>query len=82
MRDMNDELEEILWSNERIREQQEAASDLSNSEIHDAVDDAFRDWASLPHNKKWAKRIAGTPIQNDLKVFISRRIRKRIDLRL
>lgn len=32
---------------------------------------AFEKWSSKPHNRKWVRRIDGTPIPNDLKVNIA-----------
>lgn len=36
-----------------------------------AVMRGFNDWEENPHNKKWRKRIDGTPIGNDLLVSIT-----------
>lgn len=36
-----------------------------------AVHDGFNNWAAKPHNKKWASRIDGTPIPNDLAVHVA-----------
>ena len=33
--------------------------------------DALKVWAEKPHNKRWFKRIDGTPIVNDLPVVIA-----------
>lgn len=33
--------------------------------------DALNVWASKPHNKRWFKRIDGTPITNDLPVVMA-----------
>lgn len=31
----------------------------------------FNKWASQPHNAKWAYQMRGTPIENDLLVYIA-----------
>lgn len=33
--------------------------------------DGYDTWAAKPHNRKWVKRIEGTPIPNDLVVCIA-----------
>jgi hypothetical protein len=38
------------------------------------VEKGFSDWAAKEHNRKWAKRIDGTPIRNDLSVNIAEAI--------
>lgn len=39
-----------------------------------AADEGLKKWASQPHNKKWWKRIDGTPIPNDLLVNVTQAI--------
>ncbi len=41
------------------------------TEAMSAAETGFAVWATKPHNKKWAKRLDGTPIPNDLLVCIA-----------
>jgi hypothetical protein len=38
------------------------------------VDRGMKTWSGRPHNKKWWRRIDGTPIPNDLSVCIAEAI--------
>lgn len=42
--------------------------------LYDAMgiaEEGFRQWAAKPHNRKWARKIDGTPIPNDLPIVIA-----------
>jgi hypothetical protein len=63
---------------EAPREADKAGSQDNTSErAHDFLwalqiaEEAYGNWAAKPHNRKWAKRIYGTPIPNDLRVVIA-----------
>lgn len=45
--------------------------DNSNETVMQAAQRGYEEWAAKPHNKKWVKRIEGTPIPNDLLVCIA-----------
>lgn len=38
--------------------------------VREAVQKGFDEWAAKTHNKKWAKRVDGTPIPNDVVMCI------------
>lgn len=52
---------------------EEAAKDraIGYSEAMRIVEAGYQAWAEKPHNARWSRRIAGTPIPNDLKVNIA-----------
>jgi hypothetical protein len=49
------------------------------TEAMSAAETGFAVWATKPHNKKWAKRLDGTPIPNDLLVCIAEEFVRRSD---
>ena len=44
--------------------------ELNWATISDLVEQGWDTWAAKEHNKKWVRRIDGTPIRNDLSVNI------------
>lgn len=44
---------------------------MTFNEAMSACETGFATWASKPHNRKWAARLDGTPIPNDLLVCIA-----------
>ena len=38
------------------------------------IDEAWNQWAVKEHNKKWVRKIEGTPIRNDLSCHIARKL--------
>ena len=44
---------------------------MTFNEAMSAAETGFATWATKPHNKKWARRLDGTPIPNDLLVCIA-----------
>jgi hypothetical protein len=51
------------------RDSLDSAGDYLN--VERIVHKGFQQWAEKPHNKKWVKRLEGTPIANDLLVNIT-----------
>ena len=51
---------------------------LDYTEVMTLVQKGFRKWECSPSNKKWAKRLKGTPAKNDIVVCITREIVKSI----
>lgn len=43
-------------------------------DAHNTAQSGFDEWAGKDHNKKWFRRIDGTPIPNDLVVCIANAI--------
>lgn len=42
--------------------------------ILDFCKDGLEEWAKMPHNRKWWKRIDGTPIPNDLMICVAKSV--------
>ena len=49
---------------------------MNYMEAMDAAQRGLKVWSEKPHNKKWWRRIDGTPIPNDLLVCIATEIAK------
>lgn len=51
----------------------------TKSSLRDAVQEGFDEWAGKPHNKKWLRKIDGTPIPNDVVVCIQSAVCRRME---
>ena len=52
--------------------------DACAREVFPAAQAGFDQWAAKPHNKRWFRRIDGTPIPNDVPVCIANETLARI----
>lgn len=50
---------------------------MTFSEAFEIIEEGFNEWKNKEHNKRWWKKIDGTPIPNDLKVNIAMAFAKR-----
>lgn len=67
--DDQDEIIDELLRRERTR----AKRPIDFVDAMRLIDEAWNEWAEKDHNKKWVKRLEGTPIRNDLSCHIARK---------